>query len=208
MRRPAIHENGENNWKEVDWDDPDIGEYTNLCPDKRRAEFEYGSMCIVKAASGVHVNEVFSPRDMSPSKIARELKQLIGAFDRLSPDTIQHLMVYAGFTDPTKVMKEYLDRALDRVEQGTQKPDRSRKKLGEDAWAIWEAHRGKLEGKGRGEGRDFEAYVDRLLINAGFATEDKKKNRVSVDNLVGSIRRASKTRAPQGWQLWEPEPPT
>ena len=202
MKHPTLHKNGGNNWNEVDWDDPDIGEYTNLCPDKRRAEFEYGSLCIVKAAMGVHVNEIFSPRDMPPSKIARELKQLIDAFDRLSPDTIRHLMVFAGFTDPIDAMKKYLHRALDQIEHGAPKPDRSRRELGENAWAIWAAHGGKLKGKGQGEGRDFDAYVERLLISAGFAMEDKKKNRVSVDNLVSSIRRASKTRAPQGWKLW------
>lgn len=202
MIHPTINKDRTNNWAEVDWDDPDIGTYTNLCPDKRRAEFEYGSLCIVEAAMGAPVDEIFSLASTSSRKIKRDLTRLINAFGRLSPDTILYLNLNAGFSNPSKVMKEYLDHALDRFEQGTPKPDSSRKNLGEDAWAIWSAHKGKLKGKGPGEGRDFEAYVERLLTNAGFITEGKKKNRASADNLVRSIRRISKSRSPLGWQLW------
>ena len=200
--RPILSEDGTNNWHEVDWDDRHIGVYTNLCPDKRRAEFEYGSLCIVAEAKRGPVQDIFRPSKMHPSKIRRELDQLIGAFDRLSPDTILHLTVNARFSNPTDVMKQYLRRALDRVEQGTPKPDISRKDLGEDAWAIWVAHGGKLAGKGPGAGRHFEDYVHQLLVSAGFVTEEKKWNRVNTDNLVRDIRRISKKRPPRAWQLW------
>ena len=202
MTHPTIFDGGKNNWAKVNWDDPDIGEYTNLCPDKRRADFEYGSICIVEAAKMGPTEEMFSTSRRPPSKIKRDLEQLIDAFDRLSPDTIFFLKVNAGLTDPTKVMKDYLLGALNRVGKGKISPDRSRKNIGEQAWAIWVAHGGSLKGKEKGGGSDFETYIERLLINAGFVSEDKKKNRVSVDNLVRSIKRASKKQAPQGWQLW------
>jgi hypothetical protein len=202
MIHPTISEDGKNNWAEVDWDDLDIGEYTNLCPDKRRAEFEYGSICIVEAARVRPSEEIFSRGSRSPSKIKRDFEQLISAFDRLHPDTINFLKINAGFTNPTKVMKDHLLGALNQVGQGKPNPDRSRKELGGNAWAIWAAHEGTLKGKDKGGGRDFETYVELLLINAGFVSEDKNKNRVSMDNLVRSIKRASKTKAPQGWQLW------
>lgn len=204
MIHPIIFngKNKKNNRAEVDWDDPDIGEYTNLCPDKRRADFEYGSICIVKAAKMGPAEEIFSKNNRPPSKIKRDLKKLIDAFDRLSPDTIYFLKVNAGLTDPTIVMKDYLRDALNRVGKGKVSPDRSRKELGNNAWAIWAAHGGTLKGKEKGGGSDFETYIERLLINAGFVSEDKKKNRVSVDNLVRSIKCAAKTQAPQGWQLW------
>ncbi|MBT7268169.1 MAG: hypothetical protein HN884_14945 [Rhodospirillaceae bacterium] len=202
MTHPTIFDDGKNNWAKVNWDDPDIGEYTNLCPDKRRADFEYGSICIVEAAKMGPTEEMFSTSRRPPSKIKRDLEQLIDAFDRLSPDTIFFLKVNAGLTDPTKVMKDYLLGALNRVGKGKISPDRSRKNIGEQAWAIWVAHDGSLRGKEKGGGSDFETYVERLLMNVGFVSEDKKKNRVSVDNLVRSIKRASKKQAPQGWQLW------
>lgn len=202
MIHPTLNKDGKNNWKDVDWDDKDIGEYTNLCPDKRRAEFEYGSLCIVEAAKRGPLEKMFSSRSMSPSKIKRDLKRLINAFDRLSPDTVLHLKVNARFGNPTNVMQEYLRCALDRVGPGAPGPDRSRENLGEDAWAIWAAHGGKTKGKGKGEGPDFEAYVERLLIDAGFTSENEKKNRASTDNVVRDIRRSSKTRGPRGWQLW------
>ena len=72
MTHPVLYEGGGNNLSEVDWDDPDIGEYIYLCPDKRRANFEYGSILIVHEAIRGPIEEAFSPQDRAPSKIKRD----------------------------------------------------------------------------------------------------------------------------------------
>jgi hypothetical protein len=68
-------------WEDIDWDAPDIGDYTNLCPDKNYPDFEYGSYLIAKSAG----QDVFlSKARKAPSKVRRELDHLIEVIDKLS----------------------------------------------------------------------------------------------------------------------------
>jgi|GEM_PF-4763847 hypothetical protein len=68
-------------WKGIDWDDPLIGDYTALCPDENRSDFEYGAYLIVKAARH---ELLLGEAAKAPSKVRRELDRLIEVMDKLS----------------------------------------------------------------------------------------------------------------------------
>jgi len=78
-------------WPDIDWDNPDIGTYTNLCPDQNCSDIEYGSYHIVKEArSEVLLDEANKASktknsNQAPSKVRRELDHLVEVLDKLSP---------------------------------------------------------------------------------------------------------------------------
>ena len=220
MIRPAILNDGTNNWAEVDWEDVDVGEYTNLCPDKRRSDFEYGSILIVNEAERGPVQKMFEPQNLSPRQVTQKLKQVINSLDglppdtrwhlnRLSmkqvinsldglpPDTRWHLNRLSRFTEPVEAIMNFLQRGIDQPPADkTKRPDEARHILADDAWAIWAKHGGDVKSK------EFIQYVERLLDNAGFLSETGK-SRVNVDNLVQQIRQAAKQNSPAPWRLWD-----
>ena len=197
MIHPTISEDGSNNWAEVDWDDLDIGVYTNLCPDKRRADFEYGSILIVDSAERGPAEKILEPQNLSPSKITRELDQIIGALDRLSLDARWHLNSMSKSTEPVEEIINFLQRGIDQPPADkTKGPDEVRNILAADAWAIWAHHGGDVKSD------KFIQYVERLLESAGFLSE-LGKSRVNLDNLVRQICRAAKQNSPALWRLWD-----
>jgi len=196
MIRPEIKSDGSNNWSKIDWDDVDIGEYTNLCPDKNRSDFEYGSTLIVNEAMRGPIHKMFEPQKLSSSKIKRELGQIISALDRLSPDTRMYLHIMSRFTEPVDEIKNFMQRGIDRSPTDKAKgSDEAKNTLASDAWSIWADHGGDIHSS------EFLEYVERLLDNANFINETGK-SRVNVNNLVLQIRQASNLKSPLPWSLW------
>jgi hypothetical protein len=196
MIRPHIDSDGRNNWHEVDWDDIDIGEYTNLCPDKQRSDFEYGSIVIVENAMSGPIEQLLEPTKLPPSKITRELQQVIQSLDRLSPDTLWHLQTVHRLREPVKRIRTIIQMGIDHPRKNkTSEPDGARNELGENAWSIWFHHGGDIHSP------EFLGYVERLLQNANFVS-DARKGRVNPENLVHQIRRASEQGLPPSWSLW------
>jgi hypothetical protein len=190
---PALNSGGSNNWSEVDWSDRDVGEYTNLCPDDQCANFEYGSLCIV---GWVKFIAELSLHALPPSKITVKLRQLDKALDRLPLQVAARLYDHSNMVNPVSELKLLIEREIAATGGGHLDHDRARNELAEDAWSIWIAHHGDIK-KDR-----FADYIDRLIINSGFATADRSKSRISTDNLVRDIRSNSTRRSPRLWNLW------
>lgn len=95
-RKPPTNENfdwddvdwSEFDWDAYDWDDDDIGQYTNLCPDKRRADFEYGAYCIAKS---IQLEMSFRETLKEPSRVRGELDHLNTVIGKLSPQALAAL---------------------------------------------------------------------------------------------------------------------
>ena len=193
MISQTLSVDGSSDWSKVDWSNRDIGEYTNLCPDQQYANFEYGSLCIVDWVRLVAERPL---RVLPPSKVMVKLRQLEKALDRLPLQASARLYDNKRMIDPVLVMKSLVEREIASVGGGHLDEDHARSDLAEDAWSIWAAHHGKI--------RDtkFADYIDRLIINSGFAADDRPKNRMSTDTLVRDIRNLSKGRAPKAWNLW------
>ena len=197
MIRPEIKSDGSNNWSDVDWDKDDAGEYTNLCPDKRRSDFEYGSILIAESAMQGPVHKFFEPQSLAPSKIIRELEQVINSLNSLSPDTRMHLNVMGRLFDPVIQVRNFFQRSIDQPPPARAKgPDEARQILANDAWSIWSHHNGDIHST------NFLGYVERLLDNAHF-TSEIGKGRVNPNNLVREIRLISDQKSPLPWRLWE-----
>ena len=182
-------------WDNVDWDDLDAGEYTNLCPDGNRKLFEYGARCIADIAEKGDMYKMLV--QLPPSKIIRELTQLDNDLRKLSFTTcnILHDINDKLFNGPLDQLQGRVKFALESVPKGRGKRDEARVDLGRDASAIWHAHGGDVRNKA------FVDFVDRLIQNAGFCSENKK-SRVSCDALVREIRtNVAKNGAPS-WQLF------
>ena len=67
----------------VDWSDKESGDFTYLCPDDRRADFEYGAYCIAKS---VQFDALPNRNSPAPSKVKRELEHLDDVLSKLSPE--------------------------------------------------------------------------------------------------------------------------
>ena len=177
-------------------DEIDIGEYANLCPDKNRHEFEFGSSCIVNIAKNT---AAFGQSLTAPSKVKRELEHLDIVLCKLSNQAAVALNTAAGLSDIQNSVVNRIhritQRAADSITGGRRKFDGVRAGLGRDAAAIWGAHGGKVDDI------DFVAFVERLIQNAGFESDDKK-SRIDFDALVREIRMDVKKLGYPAWQLW------
>lgn len=209
MKRPKEHPVPENlskdfDWDNVDWDDLDAGEYTNLCPDGNRKLFEYGARCIAESAEKGDVYKMLV--QLPPSKIIRELTQLDNDLRKLSFTTrnILYDINDKPFNSPLDQLQRRVKFALESVPIGRSKHDEARVALGRDAWAIWAAHDGDVKDD------DFLTFVERLVNNAGRGdepaypeeSEDAKKIKISADALAHEIRKDAETQGPPGWQLF------
>ncbi len=191
-------------WDNVNWEDPDAGEYTNICPDSNRKLFEYGARCIAEIAQKRDVRKMLIR--LPPSKISRELKQLRNDLRKLSFTTYAMLFDKDDkpFNTPLDQLKRRVELALERVPKGRPKRHETRVELGRNAWAIWTAHDGDVEDD------DFLAFVERLINNSGHDEEtsepensiDTKKSWISADTLTREIRVNAKTSNPPAWQLF------
>ena len=196
MIHPTLYEDGTNNWAEVDWDDPDIGTYTNLCPDKRRAEFEYGSLCIANIARKSHM---FRQTLKAPSKVERDLEKLDKALAGVPIQASVSLNVAAGLDRPfdgaVDRMRRIVHRAIGGVKRGGNNIDHERATLGRDASAIWVAHGGDVNDD------YFVDFVEFLIKDAGFVKLGGK-SRIDDKALVEEVRKDVAERGAPPWQLW------
>lgn len=196
-------------WDKINWADPDFGRYANLCPDARRADFEYGAYCIERSA------EIGTPLDDAkpPTKIKYELDHLEDVISKLSFDAMMHLNSPSSLhprplDGPVDRFLRLIRRASDDLSKRNRGPDKVRQQLGVDTSAIWSAHGGNVDDK------EFVVFVDRLIDGAGLGRINERKARINCDTLVREVRRDVAARreaaARRGvvesgappWRLW------
>jgi hypothetical protein len=185
----------------VDWYDKEAVDFAHLCPDaKTKVDFEYGSVLIVETAKRGPVNNLFPPYGKPLSKVTRELEQLLGALDRVTPQVVGLFSIPTRplHTDAISVMKEIVRRKLGSIGRGRGDRDLSRSELARDAWSIWVAHGGDVKSD------KFLDYVIALVYHSGFDNEQEgKKGRISAVNIVREIRKSATEIAPLAWSLWD-----
>lgn len=193
-------EDGKIDVSNVDWYDQDAVDFAYLCPDANKAEFEYGSVLIVETAKRGPREYFFPPYGKEPSKVKRELLQLLGALDRVSPQVVGLFSIPTRplHTDAITVMKEIVRRKHDSIGRGRGDRDLSRSELARDAWSIWVAHGGDVNSD------KFLNYVIALVSHSGFYNEQEgKEGRMSAENIVREIRKSATEIAPLVWRLWD-----
>ncbi len=183
--------------KNTDWSDPDAGIFTNLCPDENRADFEFGSHFIVEEAKYTAKPGLDGLLDQEPSKALRDIEQIRAAIKRIGAGTRITLMVVGS---PELAFERGLQAAEERIRSlSTRTRDEARHQLGQSAWAIWHYHGGSINDE------DFLAYLERLSENLEWVTDEDTKNRVDLHRIARELNKASKTKQPPTWRLWEPD---
>jgi hypothetical protein len=197
-KHPVLENRGVDfDWDNINWDDPDAGEYTNLCPDNNRKLFEYGARCVAGIAQTGDIHKLLVPK--SPSKIDRELERLYDVLNDLSLGARAALNfstdLFRPFDGTVERIQRIVRKALESEKETPPKRDEARAQLGRNASGIWHAHGGEVSDK------SFVDFVDRLIQNAGFDSDDKK-SRVSCDTLVREVRTNVAENGAPSWQLF------